>query len=1048
LTETLLTQIEAPTGGNDVRTLIQTIGTISRTVGYRLGRHLDRVVPLFLRFCGDPEDEDHHTEQAAELRENCFQGFESFVLRCPREVVPHLQQIIQVALAFLKYDPNYSYGESDEEGDDDMNDSEDEFSDDDFGGSDDDDTSWKVRRSAIKTLSAVISCRPELLQDLYKQCASELISRFKEREENVRVDLIKCFETLLSATLAADSRTKATARAKNSEYESNDKPTAMDIGDTPGTPGLLRQRSAVSQLGHILSQIIKVSEKQLKGNSQKTKVAVFAMLRKLCLVLNGGLSEHMEVLTCNIRQCLGDKNQGLKLEALLFLRLLLGSHQPEDTQPYIAAVLPLIVQCAAEDWYKIIAEALRVIGQMIKTVRPRAVVNGKDSLAEGYNYAVTVDSLYEAVFARLEAHDIDQEIKECAILAMGLLLAHLGDQLGDDRRATVCQLLMDRLRNEITRMPTLKSLEAAALSPLSLDLGTILCDAVEELAYFLRQQSRSLKQMTLETLNALITHNSSSMNAALFSLVLKECAGLLTDADLHLAHLSLRVVTSILGVSPGSTQAAQEHILPRVLQLSASPLLQGLALDSLLELLRELVTAGADGLGFQELCGHLQATATKDLPKQAVANLAKGLAAIAAVTDGDNRQQLLGQLVGHMAEEGSTVQKHLALLCVGELGRQVDLSSQADDLDTILLQTFETGQEEDKTAAAYALGHLAVGNMTTYLPLILQALTDSRHQYLLLAALKEVIVCHAASTELDFGDYVDEVLPHLYRHCETPEEGVRNMVAECLGALASMHPSKLIPGLLKLSEDNSGDAFMRWTIVTALKYCVSHGAPTEELNPHMEQFLTMLRDEDLDVRKACLLLVNASAHHQPLLVSDLLAASIMPVICETIELRLERVVDLGPFKHKVDDGLPLRKAALSCVDTVLDTLPERLDVVGFMPFLATGLGDSQGDVQQLCHQILIKICSYQPGAVLGSLESLVEPLEKTVNKRVKDSQVGTEVERANDLIRSALRAVVAISMIEDASSSRQFTQFMERLEKRGSDKLKAMLQSIEAEQNL
>lgn len=103
----------------ETRTLIQTIGTISGMVGYRLGRHLDSIIPLFIKFCGDPFEESQQNDASNELREHCFPGLESFVLRCPREVTPFLSEIIKVAVAFMKYDPNYTY-DDDCDGDADM----------------------------------------------------------------------------------------------------------------------------------------------------------------------------------------------------------------------------------------------------------------------------------------------------------------------------------------------------------------------------------------------------------------------------------------------------------------------------------------------------------------------------------------------------------------------------------------------------------------------------------------------------------------------------------------------------------------------------------------------------------------------------------------------------------------------------------------------------------------------------------------------------------------------------------------------------------------
>lgn len=53
-----------------------------------------------------------------------------------------------------------------------------------------------------------------------------------------------------------------------------------------------------------------------------------------------------------------------------------------------------------------------------------------------------------------------------------------------------------------------------------------------------------------------------------------------------------------------------------------------------------------------------------------------------------------------------------------------------------------------------------------------------------------------------------------------------------------------------------------WTLATSLKYCMAGNTPVEALSPHMETFLKMMHNEDLDVKKAALLMVNAAVHHQ------------------------------------------------------------------------------------------------------------------------------------------------------------------------------------------
>lgn len=73
---------------------------------------------------------------------------------------------------------------------------------------------------------------------------------------------------------------------------------------------------------------------------------------------------------------------------------------------------------------------------------------------------------------------------------------------------------------------------------------------------------------------------------------------------------------------------------------------------------------------------------------------------------------------------------------------------------------------------------------------------------------------------------------------------------------------EFIADRLALVLGNQFFGYVRWTLATSLKYCMAGKAPVGELTPHMETFLEMMHNKDLDVKKAALLMVNAAVHHQ------------------------------------------------------------------------------------------------------------------------------------------------------------------------------------------
>ncbi|KAF1501880.1 Cullin-associated NEDD8-dissociated protein 1, partial [Eudyptula minor novaehollandiae] len=1015
LTEHLLAELKRNESTSTTRTYIQCVAGISREAGHRIGEHLEKIIPLIVRYCNVEDDE---------LREYCFQAFESFVRRificrdrCPKEIDPHIPNVMELCLKYITFDPNYNYDNEEEEeeemmetenGEDEEQESDDEYS-------DDDDISWKVRRSAAKCLEAIVSSRHDLLQDFYKTLSPVLISRFKEREENVRADIFSAYISLLKQTLPIQSWLHAS--------------DASGKDDVP-----------LTMLQKQVPNIVKALHKQLKEKSIKSRQGCFSLLTELANVLPGCLADHIPALVPGIVFSLADKSSSsnMRIDTLSFLHVLLCNHQPEVFHPHIKSLLPPVVACIGDPFYKITSEALLVTQQLVKVIRPL----DKSCTFDAKPY---VKDLFPGTLKRLKAADIDQEVKERAISCMGQIICNLGDHLSTDLQPTL-KIFLERLKNEITRLTTVKVLTLIASSPLKINLRPILGEGFPILASFLRKNQRALKLSTLTALDILVKNYSDSLQPAMIESVLTELPALITENDMHVSQVAIMFLTTLAKVYPSCISKISGSVLAEIFQLVHSPLLQGGALNAIIDFFQALVLTKTATMGYSELMKQLtapvyssgSAEASVMLHKQAYYSVAKCVAALSSACPKE-----VPAIVNQFIQDGknpksSSAVKVLAFLSLAEMGRTMNLSAQRE-LKTVILEAFSSPSEEVKSAASYALGNISVGNLKEYLPFMLKEIgSQPKRQYLLLHSLKEVI---SSSPANGLEPYVEDIWALLFKHCECTEEGTRNVVAECLGKLTLVNPSELLPRLKK--QLSSGSPHARSTVVTAIKFTIAdQPQPIDALlKGCIGDFLKTLQDPDLNVRRVALAMFNSAAHNKPSLIRDLLNVVLPSLYNETnVRRELIREVEMGPFKHTVDDGLDVRKAAFECMYTLLESCLDRLDIYEYLNHVEDGLKDHY-DIRMLTFIMLARLSTLCPSAVLQRLERLIEPLRATCSTKVKAGSVKQEFEKQDELKRSAMRAVAALLTIPEVEKSPAMAEFSSQI--RSNPEMASLFESIQ-----
>jgi len=1039
-----------------LKLLISVTGSLARGVPQRFGPYLKTLCPFILSVVDgrDLEDRDPGDEpdmEMDEVREAALVALDSFQSCCTEEMKPFTDDLLKAGTLFLKYDPNYADpGDDDEcdeelsypaDGDDDGSDpggsdkEEDDAFEDDGDFSDEDDVSWKVRRCAAKLLSTVVSTRAsDLIRGsreggglAYKKVAPVLIDRFHEREENVRLEVLAAATVLVKktgeiadgiVTCGPAHSSAASMMAPSRKKRRGSNASMMDTDPAPVAP-LVDEHGVRDSLLQLVPRLSKSVGKLLnkKSITLPTKQAGIVLLSETVSVLHGKFENTLHIFINALIDAAGNAlasggnvvvasapggsaatatSASVRIEVLRLLSKIFENHPLKVVDPYLRGIIKAVCAAVNETSYKVSFEALGTV------VAATKLLSTPGAPAFHKHFA----RLYDAVIKKVENSDMDIEVREKAIITMSVILNRttgMPDSLPIPHRRHALNVLLERLRNETTRISAARATNNVARSAgedRSIDKHWVR-KVVVELSAQLRKSNRTLRAVSLIALESIVTNPSliRHLNVASRDDLVGTLTPLFVVGDMQLLALALSVVSCAITSPHGIT--APTEVIDGICSLVKFPLGSGLVLENLLRLVGTI--GEEDRLGKRRLMDGLlkKVGVTGDMSV-----IGKVIAQLLVCGGGDKGGFSVG--VKDFVEEFETARdsgrKCLGLIVLGEIGLRMGKSFKVSPQK--FLKQLGDESENVPIVAAVALGLAAAGNVDKFVPAIMKRLQDGNDSYLLVHSLKEVIT-HSSVENLK--SYTDDMWNTLLSTAVTNDDA-KAVAAECVGRLILLDPYSFLPVLQR--HMSSREAVVRGLVISALRYTFTDNSAEydELLRSILVDFLDkMLQDSELDNRRLALTTFNSAATNKSYLLTGPGMKQLLPLVYSesVIKPELVREIQMGPFRHRIDDGLEVRKSAYETLYALLETSFHNIELDVYFSRVIAGIGDDH-DIRALANLMLAKLAVLAKDETVKRLDVIAETLSKVLMEKTKDTAVKQELERHAEGVRGVVKMAVVV----------------------------------------
>ena len=655
---------------------------------------------------------------------------------------------------------------------------------------------------------------------LYDRIAPVLVKRFKEREENVRLEILVTLALLVRKTgesssigalpiLSSDLSMPEGGRSrKRRRVDSITEPpdaagafaASLGLNSPAASPSPVS--GARAELARLNPAIVKGISQLLKQPSIPTKQTAISLLRDTVLVQNGGLVENLsrimepllEVVNVPSKALSGSSSTAvggpatatdgiMRTEALQLLAAICDTHSSKTLAPYLDAIVSAVIGAASDNNYKISGEAHQTLESIIKAVTPPRTA-GTEKQRRDF-----LTQIHQIISTKATSLDVDLEARRKAIHALGVLLARTSGVdnaklLALNKRSNALDILQDRLKNETTRLSAIKAIEIVSVSARDKkDLNAAWTQPVLlELGAQLRKADRALRGASLAALRSMV--NNSVAKAQLDERAVQALTDLLlplvSSNDFNLLGIALNILSQLVQVSPQLiANASLSQALCDVIRSNPG----GRAFDALLAIVQNI---GEHGVGRQFMHSLLQDVGVSGNP----AVVGKTIGTL-LVSGRDTVGVKLQDFESELRSSEDPARQCLALSVLGEAGSRLGQSFPLQP--QTFTDRFRSQSDVVRRTAATALGRAGTGNIKAYLPSILSYTSKaSKSQYLSLYAIKEILQT-AGKSRSDISPYMKQIWENLQAASQVEDN--KTLGAECIGRLTSIEPTSYLPQL-------------------------------------------------------------------------------------------------------------------------------------------------------------------------------------------------------------------------------------------------------------